>query len=118
MTKQEEIREEMAGIRYRNDYSGKGLKEFIDLPPYLQNFYLSEVDQLLQFLDSQGVVIKVEGEMPQNPYKAFKINIDEHPEKTWDVAHSFGWRDGWECGKDAAMDAGYAKTERLIEEEK
>ena len=32
------------------------------------------------------------------------INLDEHPEKTWDVAHDIGWRDGYEAGADAMLE--------------
>jgi len=33
------------------------------------------------------------------------IDIDAHPEKTWDVAHSCGWADGYEAGADAILEA-------------
>ena len=35
---------------------------------------------------------------------AIKCDIDKHPEKTWDVAHSYGWRDGHEAGADAMVE--------------
>lgn len=34
---------------------------------------------------------------------ATKCDIDKNPEKTWDVAHSYGWRDGYEVGADAML---------------
>ena len=31
------------------------------------------------------------------------IDIDIHPNKTWDVAHSYGWSNGYEAGADAML---------------
>ena len=36
--------------------------------------------------------------------KAMNVDIDKFPKKTWDVAHSFGWRDGFEAGADAMLE--------------
>ena len=80
--------------------------------------YLNKMgDSLLRYLHSQGVVIKAEGELPKNPNKATLIDIDKNPEKTWDVAHSFGWRDGWWEGRDDMLKARYTLTKSLIEED-
>ena len=47
-TKTEKLIYKIADIRYRNDYSGKELKEFTELPSYLQHLYLAEAIQTLQ----------------------------------------------------------------------
>ena len=66
-------------------------------------------------LHAQGVVIKVEGELPDNPNKALNVDIDANPKKTWDVAHSFGYRDGWSQGRDdIIIGLRYVAVEPLI----
>ena len=37
--------------------------------------------------------------------EAISADIDKCPHKTWDVAHSCGWRDGYEAGADAMLEA-------------
>ena len=75
-----------------------------------------DVADILRYLDRKGVVIKVDKELPQNPNKALQIDIDKNSKKTWDVAHSYGWRDGWSTGRDDTIEAGYVATEPLVEE--
>ena len=53
----QKIREGIADRRYRSDYSSKELKEFIDLPVYLQNLYLTEADEILEFLADKDMAI-------------------------------------------------------------
>ncbi len=55
MTKQEKVREGMSDILFRKG-RGKWYKDEI-------------INELLAFLHSQGVVVKVERELPKNPIK-------------------------------------------------
>ena len=32
------------------------------------------------------------------------IDIDSNPKKTWDVAHSYGWSNGYEAGADTMLE--------------
>ena len=45
--------------------------------------------------------------------QATVVDIDKFPKKTWDVAHSCGWRDGYEAGADALL-----KVLRKLEDSK
>ena len=116
----EEIREGIAEWLWENRAGETTVQDCVytwaELPGYRKDDFRASADKLLTYEHSQGVVIKVDRELPENPNRARNISIDEHPEKTWDVAHSVGWRDGWESGRDDTIDAGYVAVEPLIEE--
>ena len=73
--------------------------------------------EVLALEDRLGIVLKVDRELPENPYKAMYKQIDEKAVRiVWDAAHSRGFRDGWACGRDDLLAAGYVAVEPLREE--
>lgn len=77
MTRTEELIEKIADLRYRSDYCGKELKEFIELPPYLQGIYIKEVTSVLQICKNLGLEFVVkDAELPENPVYDI-IPVDE-----------------------------------------
>lgn len=64
MIKQEEIREGLYLMRFKGRY-GKSYK--LSYP---------DVDEILSYLHSQGVVIKVERELPECPYEKIMVTTD------------------------------------------
>ena len=110
MTKQEEIREGIAeflwkrGAKHTRFWPFSALEKVEKESPYLKGTrqaYLKKVDQLLSYLHSQGVVIKVERELPQCP-----SNRDDTVRLIWEEAQQ------------AMLNAGFTATEPLIEEVK
>ncbi len=66
MTKQEERREGMAERIYKEapGWAGYEYVPFKDAPEIVRDQYLRKADERLNYLHSQGKVIKVDGELP------------------------------------------------------
>ena len=101
MTKQEEIRKEIASLTYQSciDAGHKPRKE---------SDYLPLADELLSYLYSQGaVVIKVKRELPE--YAPF-------PERNPKPIEGAAFLLGMDIGREDMLKAGYVAVEPLIEE--
>lgn len=71
-TKQEEIREDVTRTFYEESDVSKTIA-WLDLPQETKDSFFYKADNLLGRLQSQhGVVIKVDKELPENPYKSEK----------------------------------------------
>jgi len=108
MTKQEEVRAEIYHI-LESYYPGN-------------DYALGEATtEILVYLHSQGVVLKVEGELPENPYDDCELWDAEYliyKRKTGGLIDESGQKEGqyayW-CSQVDMDEAGYVKTEPLIE---
>jgi len=96
MTKQEEIRE---GIRRLIDgcYNARNP----DYPKLIAFQPMKFLNEIMPYLHSQGVVIKVDGELPSSPF------IEES-----------GDNNGFIVGRDFMLRAGYTAVIPLIKESK
>ena len=120
MTKQEEVREEAISLmtdRIEQDGEHTGRGAWLLAQSLYDNY-------LLPYLDSQDVVVKVERELPENPYpeSVFPMSIDEGgkiqrerlgDKLTTSVNGGFGRHVYSFCQQDM-KDAGYVAVERLI----
>ena len=78
-------------------------KEIIRLKSYIrENGYGFQDSQAAR--DNGWVKLDKDQSLPENPNKGLNIDIDKFPKKTWDVAHSVGWRDGYQAGMEDLVD--------------
>ena len=115
MDKRSEIRE---GIALRLHTQARSLLRVVyersslncmweELPEYWKDKYCEEADIVMRWLASQGVVLKIDRELPRNPYLA----KTDWP-KSGDTPEARAYRD-------AQLDmAGYTAWKSLIEVEK
>ena len=113
MTKQEEIREEVARTFYEESDIRKTIG-WLDLPEETRGSFFYKADNLLFRLHSQhGVVLKVDRELPKNPIKvtnAFGMSDKEVRERNLENDLLFN------ITQANMLDAGYVVVEPLVEE--
>ncbi len=110
MATKEEIREGLAETSYYFENRGKEYLKWGVLASEYKLPYYEFADVILCKQDSQGVAIKVEGELPlmDEPSKTFYENNKETPQ----IAQ---WMTGYITGRQDMLKAGYTAWEPLIE---
>ncbi len=84
MTKQEEIREKLAEQLYYWKEGSNYACEWSKLLQAFKDYYLNGADQVLTYLHSQGVVIKVDRELPDKAWYCDDCN------QAWESIYSYG----------------------------
>jgi len=124
VTKQEERREGIAKICQECEFPYWSW-ETLDLD--VREDYLNQADKILSYLHSQGVVIRVDRELPDSAYDSliFPTTIEEAGKFLTDkgltdreksaISGTIA-RLGWENCAKAMDDAGYVAVEPLIKE--
>ena len=110
MATREKIKEVIKDIIVKN--SGNISCLYPGLSNALVELCLSITDEILGFEDSQGVVIKVERELPDIRFSPSAIKVYDRNNKP--ISHA----DAASYTQQDMLDAGYMATEPLIKEEK
>ena len=104
MTKQKKIKEGIAGILFNNGVSNRG----------------HIVRQIQEFEDSQGVVVKVERELPECPSKMTTDKVNQsYPKgipKGYHILREAGQAEGFIASQAIMLASGYVAVEPLMEE--
>ena len=114
MDKRSEIREGIARkllVFYWGTRTDK-MPLWEDVNEFEQEDLLEDSKQILSYLHSQGAVLKVERELPENPWVEDKMA--DYYTKLWRRHHY----DGYNQAQQEVLKAGYKATEPLIEEMK
>lgn len=112
MNKQDKIREGIAA--FLCNYSGGSSWWYLSINHmvYKQQEYLEEADEILGYLHSEGVVIKVDRELPQNPYVDSYQGNDPEAQSVNDAAE---W--SYEEAQKDMKKAGFEAVGPLIKEQ-
>ena len=112
-TKQEEIREGIAEKIYKEAPGWRGGYEYVSFkfaPEVVREQYLRKADEWIVWFDSQGVVIKVERELPAIRFSRAAVKVYDRNNKP--ISHA----DAAIYTQQDMIGAGYVATEPLIKE--